>query len=147
MPRTVPPASKRPIDSTSCQRFKDGVLFPSWQARSDVLNYCASVATSPDPTDPDNLLRQVESATARERTVDARLDPYGSRYLPTEARTEALAGLVRSEKMVEDIVRGRTWSLVCERCIGGETTWQEALDGWRNRMEDEPGNDRGRQVK
>lgn len=132
---TIPPASKRSIDAQSCQNFKDGVLFPSWQARSDVLNYCASVATSPDPSDAENILREVESATARERTIDARLDPYGSRYLPREARTEALAGLVRSERMVEDIVRGRTWSLVCERCSGGENKWQDALDDWRKRRE------------
>ncbi|KAE9994253.1 hypothetical protein EG327_000098 [Venturia inaequalis] len=132
---TIPPGSKRLIDPQSCQSFKDGVLFPSWQARSDVLNYCASVATSPDPSDPENVLRQVESATAREKTIDARLDPYGSRYIPREARTEALAGLVRNERMVEDIVRGRTWSLVSERCSAGENTWQDALDDWRKRKE------------
>ena len=39
---------------------KEEILFQSWQARSDVINYCASVATSPDPDDPDLLHRQVE---------------------------------------------------------------------------------------
>lgn len=102
-----------------------------------MLNYCASVATSPDPEDPENVLREVESAAARERNIDARLDPYGSRYLPREARTEALAGLIRNERMVEDIVRSRTWSLVSERCIGGASGWQEALDDWRKRREED----------
>jgi hypothetical protein len=79
--------------------------------------------------------REVESATARERIIDARLDPYGSRYLPREARTEALAGLIRSERMVEEIVRSRTWGLVSERCFGGEAKWQDALDDWKRRRE------------
>lgn len=39
--------------------------------------------------------------------------------------------------MVEDIIRGRTWSLVCERCIGGESKWQDTLDDWRRRKEGE----------
>jgi len=134
---TVPPGSRRPINPTSCQSFKDGVLFPSWQTRSDVLNYCAAVATSPDPEDPDNVLHEVESATARERAVDDRLDPYGSRYLPREARTEALAGLIRNERMVEEIIRSRSWSLVSERCAGGSSSWQVALDDWRKRKEEE----------
>jgi len=69
--------------------------------------------------------------------VDERLDPYSGRYFPREARTEALAGLIRSERMVEDIVRSRTWSLVSERCAGGESAWQSALDDWRRRKEDE----------
>jgi hypothetical protein len=102
-----------------------------------VLNYCASVATSPDPEDPENVLRELESAAARERNIDARLDPYGSRYLPREARTEALAGLIRNERMVEDIVRSRTWSLVSERCIGEASGWPEALDDWRKRREED----------
>jgi len=100
------------------------------------------VATSPDPEDPDNVLRQVESATARERAVDDRLDPYSSRYLPREARTEALAGLIRNERMVEEIVRSRTWSLVSERCAGGLSTWQAALDDWRKRKEEDEGDGR-----
>src|SRR5271154_1570427 len=40
-----------PIPPISCQAFTQSVLFPSWQTRSDVLTYCASVATSPDPDD------------------------------------------------------------------------------------------------
>jgi hypothetical protein len=93
------------------------------------------VATSPDPEDPENVLREVESKVERERHVDARLDPYGSRYRPREARTEALAGLIRNERMVEEIVRSRTWGLVSERCVGGEEKWQDALDDWRRRKE------------
>lgn len=110
-----------------------------------MLTYCAGVATSPDPDDPEQLLRETESARARERLVDARLDPYSARYLPREARTEALAGLIRNERAVEGIVRQRTWGLVRERCFldgaGGKGSdsaeAEEALDAWRRRRQRE----------
>ena len=129
--RTTPSFSKRPIPAETCTSFKSNVLFPSWQARSDVLAYCAGVATSPDPEDPDHILREVEDARARERVVNERLDPYSGRYFPREVRTEALAALVRSELMVESIVRSRTWGLVRERCIDDEYDGEKALDKWR----------------
>ncbi|KAF4556893.1 putative caffeine-induced death protein [Elsinoe fawcettii] len=133
--RQLAPRSRRLVPSSSCQDFKDRVLFPSWQARSDVLNYCAGVATSPDPDDPEHVLREVEDAKARERVVDERLDPYSARYFPREARTERLAGLTRSERMVEEIVRQRTWQTINERCeivaSTGSGSWEEALDRWR----------------
>ncbi|KAL4910635.1 hypothetical protein BDW74DRAFT_1013 [Aspergillus multicolor] len=116
--QTDSPAHKT-IDPVACQNFKDKVLFPSWQTRSDVLTYCAGVATSPDPEDPDLLLRQTESARDRERVVDERLDPYSARFFPREARTESLANLVRNQRSVEEIIRARTWGLVLERCGGG----------------------------
>ena len=124
------PIGRRAIDSTSCNQFKDRVLFPSWQIRSDVLNYCAGVATSPDPDDPDHVLRQVEDEKARERVVNERLDPYSGRYFPRGTRTEALASLVRQERMVEGIIRQRTWEIVGERCenlVG----FERAMDEWR----------------
>lgn len=119
------------IKSAACQTFKDKVLFPSWQTRSDVLTYCAGVATSPDPDDPDLILRQTESARDRERVVDERLDPYSARFFPREARTESLANLIRNERTIEDIVRARTWGLVSEKC-SVSSTWEEALDRWRH---------------
>ncbi|KAI7505584.1 hypothetical protein KC367_g473 [Hortaea werneckii] len=125
------PIYRRPIDTDACQNFKHRVLFPSWQGRSDLLNYCAGVATSPDPDDPDHLLRQSEDLKARERLVDERLDPYSARYFPQEARTEALANLIRNERMVESIIRNRTWASVGERCENVEGDYEKALDAWR----------------
>jgi len=123
-------------NTQSCQSFKDRILFPSWQVRSDVLNYCASVATSPDPNDPDQLLREIESAKARERVIDERLDPYSGRYFPKEARTESLAALIRNERAVEKIIRSRTWSLVGERCGGNtEADFEKAFENWRREHE------------
>ncbi|KAI8962935.1 putative caffeine-induced death protein Cid2 [Daldinia sp. FL1419] len=124
-------ASGRSIDPRACQAFKDKVLFPSWQARSDVLTYCAYVATSPDPDDPEVALREAESEKNRERVVDERLDPYSGRYFPREPRTEMLANLLRQERSVENIVRSRTWGLVRERCGDDFQDAEQALNSWR----------------
>lgn len=122
---------KGQIEPSRCQTFKDEVLFLSWQTRSDVLAYCAGVATSPDPEDPQLLLRQAESAKDRERIVDERLDPYSARFFPREPRTESLAMLLRNERGVENIIRSRTWGLVGERCGNSSENWEEALNKWR----------------
>ena len=101
-----------------------------------MLNYCASVATSPDPDDPESVLRQVESERDRERVVDERLDPYSARFFPREARTEMLANIIRQERGVEKIVRARTWALTVERCGGDDwRDWENALDDWRRGRE------------
>ena len=127
------PIGQKAIDSQSCASFKEKVLLPSWQVRSDVLNYCAGVATSPDPNDPDHVLRETEDARARERIVNERLDPYSARYFPRDTRTESLAALVRNERMVESIIRARTWGIVGERCDSEGLDIEEALDEWRKR--------------
>ena len=128
------PRSKT-IPSSSCKNFKNNVLFPSWRMRSDVLNYCASVATSPDPDDPESVLRQIESEKDRERVVDERLDPYSARFFPREARTERLATIIRQERGVENIIRARSWGLVTERCGEDWRDWEEALNEWRKGRE------------
>ncbi|KAI1493513.1 putative caffeine-induced death protein Cid2 [Biscogniauxia mediterranea] len=134
-----PRTSSRQIDPRACQSFKEKVLFPSWQARSDVLTYCAYVATSPDPDDPEIGLRAAESEKNRERVVDERLDPYSGRYFPREPRTESLALLLRQERSIESIVRSRTWSLVQERCGENIQDAEEALNRWREGREGRSG--------
>ncbi|MCJ1461522.1 hypothetical protein MMC07_000119 [Pseudocyphellaria aurata] len=127
--RQVRPSQKRPIDAQSCQNFKNDVLFKSWQARSDVLNYCAAVALNSG--DSDLLLREIESAKERERVIDERLDPYSGRSFPRESRAESLANLIRNERSVENIIRARTWGLVSERCGDLGQNWESALNRWR----------------
>lgn len=100
-----------------------------------MLNYCASVATSPDPDDPDLLQRQVEVAKDRERVINERLDPYSARLFLKEPRTERLAAIVRQERGVENIIRARSWGLVRERCGGDTEDWEEALNQWRTSRE------------
>lgn len=99
--------------------------------RSDVLDYCAGVATSPDPDDPDSVLRQIEDSKARERVVNERLDPYSGRYFPREARTESLAMLMRNERAVENIIRSRSWSVLGERCGMSSETAEQAFEKWQ----------------
>lgn len=109
------------------------MLFPSWQARTDLISYCAGVAASPDPDDPDAATREAEKMKRREMVVDERLDPYSGRFFPREGRTEILAGVVRLEMGVEEVVRRRTWEVVKERCGGEEQEeWLGALGAWRN---------------
>ncbi|KAG5996348.1 hypothetical protein E4U43_002867 [Claviceps pusilla] len=124
--RTVPANPRRPSPQ-ACQSFQNQVLFPAWKARSDVLDYCALVAASPDPDDPEATLRDVEVRKSRERTIDERLDPYSARFFPREPRTQVLAALVGQERSVENIVRHRTWSVLQERCWVPQSTWQEAM--------------------
>lgn len=127
----APKSSSREIDPQACQDFKNKVLFPSWEARRDVLYYCGVVAASPDPDDPDATLREMEKEENSHRVVDERLDPYSGRFFPREARTETLASIIRQENQVENIVRAKTWSTIQQRC-GGETgSWEEAAARWR----------------
>lgn len=79
------------------------------------------------------MIRGVEDARARERIVDERLDPYSGRYFPREARTEALAATVRQERMVEGIIRARTWGIVGERCLDQTGGWEEEFERWRRK--------------
>ena len=93
------------------------------------------MATSPDPDDPESVLRQVESERDRERAVDERLDPYSARFYPREARTEKLSNLVTQERSVEKIIRARTWGKFSERCEEDFSEWEDALDNWRKGRE------------
>jgi hypothetical protein len=75
-----------------------------------------------------------EDARARERLVNERLDPYSGRYFARSLRTEALASLIRNERMVEQIIRERTWRIVGERCEDGDISEADkAVDEWRSR--------------
>lgn len=96
-----------------------------------MLFYCSVVAASPDPDDPEATLRQIENARDHQRVVDERLDPYSGRFFPREARTEALASLIRQENSVENIVRHRTWGIVQQRCGATGETWEQAVDKWK----------------
>lgn len=89
------------------------------------------MASSSDPDDPDAMAREVELERNRERVVDERFDPYSARFFPREPRTERLAMVLRQEKMVEDIVRSRSWEIVKERCVEPVEDWEQALAGWR----------------
>lgn len=134
---TRQPRTRDAFPPMSCATFTSSVLFPSWQARTDVLTYCARIATSPDPNDPQ--LSEIETWNRRDRDklVNERLDPYTGKSYQREARAEQLAALLRNEETVERIVRERTWGVFKERCQGIEVgdRWEDALDKWREGKE------------
>lgn len=124
--RQLTPSSRRQIPAATCSQFTRAILFPSWQSRSKVLQYCASVANkleAPDgPTPTDGALGSIaRNYWGQEQTVDERLDPYSARdYRYTrETKTEVLKGILANEESVERIVRQRTWSVLNDRCVDG----------------------------
>lgn len=132
------PRSKRFIDPSSCNNFKDNVLFPSWKARSDVLRYCESVAKSPDPGKSEDEPQEADFMKPEKPPLYDRSDPYKSRQLPQETPRDRLASLIRNEQTVERIVRATTWRNVTERCGNivdgrGEIDPDIALQDWQTR--------------
>ncbi|KAK6544354.1 hypothetical protein TWF694_001055 [Orbilia ellipsospora] len=125
--------SHRLIPSPTLQSFLSTTLYPSWRQRTEVLTYCAIVATSPDPNDPDAGVIAKANEAEKQRIVDERLDPYSGRYFPKETRTEILAGVVRNERGVEEIVRERTWEVIQSRSTDGMggLTWIQAYEEWK----------------
>jgi len=134
----IPRAPNRLLDPSSCSNFKDNVLFPSWKARSDVLQYCESVAKSPDPQKSEEVPQEADFMKPERPPLYDRSDPYKSRHLPQETEMDRLASLVRNEQTVERIVRARSWKLVAERCgniVSGreEIDSEIALNDWSKR--------------
>lgn len=126
---------RTPIAQGTCTDFTEQTIFPIWASRSQVLSYCSIVATSPDPDDPDKSRIEAENMAQSHRVINERLDPYSGRFFPKEPRTELLAGLLRNESAVENIVRDRTWRILNERCNGldpSQRGWQEAFKNWQD---------------
>ncbi|KAF3312277.1 hypothetical protein TWF173_007431 [Orbilia oligospora] len=98
--------SHRLISPPALSTFLSSTIYPTWSKRSEILTYCAIVATSPDPNDPNLDVISKETEAERSRIVDERLDPYSGRFFPTETRTQVLAGVVRNERGVEEINMG-----------------------------------------
>ena len=70
----------------------------------------------------------------KEKIVNERLDPYSGRSYPPKTRAELLAEIVRNERVVEEIIRERSWRVVGERCGGldplGGQDWRGAFENW-----------------
>ncbi|EPS36699.1 hypothetical protein H072_9705 [Dactylellina haptotyla CBS 200.50] len=125
--------SHRLIPTSTLHTFLTASLYPSWSRRTEVLTYCAIVATSPDPNDPDAEAISKANEADKQRIVNERLDPYSGRYFPRETRAEVLAGVVRNERGVEEIVRERTWEVIKGRSLDGMSgmTWKQAYEEWK----------------
>ena len=96
------------------------------------MSYCAAVATSPDPDDPNLESISMENEMQSHRKIDERLDPYSGRFFPKEPRAEVLAGVLRNENAIEGIVRERVWRVLGERCEGfaDGRPWQDSMERW-----------------
>ncbi|RMZ85769.1 hypothetical protein DV737_g498, partial [Chaetothyriales sp. CBS 132003] len=147
-----PHPSQRPILRSACDTFITTVLFPSWQAREQLLDYCTAIAQAPDPDDPDAAAREAynRAGEARVESKNERLDPYSGRFFRKESRAEELAEFCERERVVEDIVRERSWGVVRSRCgvaldeglaEGRKRPWARAFQKWRDDLRTERGDE------
>ncbi|KAK9324421.1 caffeine-induced death protein 2-domain-containing protein [Lipomyces orientalis] len=113
-----------------CKDFVTSSVFESWKARDKILEYCEKIANE--------RKSEISAITARKPKVDPRLDPYEARDLPTYTKEEEILSWVAKERGVEDIVRDRSWSIICERCldIGADAASGAAVgdngSGWKH---------------
>ncbi|KAK9241355.1 caffeine-induced death protein 2-domain-containing protein [Lipomyces kononenkoae] len=122
-----------------CKGFIYSSVFESWKGRDEILEYCEKIAN--------DRKSEISAIAAKKPKVDPRLDPYEARDLPTYTKEEEILSWVRVERGVEDIVRDRSWSIICERCIdigadsvSGDTTaigdngsgWKPAYRTWKD---------------
>ncbi|OAA65574.1 NAD(P)-binding domain protein [Niveomyces insectorum RCEF 264] len=144
----------------ACRAFRDTVLFPAWQARDDVIQYCTGVAADAVAKDAEAAAAAADAAAAAaaassldgasptssssadQPPITERFDPYINRrrYALVEPQADLLAALMRQERGVETIVRARSWEVLQARCgssvaaAGGDDTgWEAALGQWRQR--------------
>ncbi|KAI9728651.1 MAG: hypothetical protein M1828_002757 [Chrysothrix sp. TS-e1954] len=103
------PRTGQNIPGGTCRQFKQSILFPGWQSRENVLQYCQTVADAPDGnptpnststasstplhhdssiTDRTPIASMVDSPSGarttrnywnKEQVVDERTDPYSAR--------------------------------------------------------------------
>ncbi|RMZ75068.1 hypothetical protein DV738_g5672, partial [Chaetothyriales sp. CBS 135597] len=148
-----PRPSQTPIHHSTCDNFITNVLFPAWWAREQVLDYCTVVAQAPDLNDPEAAAREAynRAGQAQVEGKNERLDPYSGRFFRKESRSEELAGLCGRERVVEDIVRERSWDVVRSRCGaaldegfsggGTERSWVGAFSEWKTMSRTGRGNE------
>ncbi|CAK7264247.1 hypothetical protein SEPCBS119000_000891 [Sporothrix epigloea] len=148
-------SSSTPAQAACCA-FRDEILFPAWQARDDVIRYCAGVAdeaVAKDAHDAQEASAKAAVAAALAAAtgsldsitpppdVTERLDPYIKRrqFSLVEPQANLLASLMRNEKGVETIVRARSWDVLQSRCGSSAVSagpdmpgWEAAMERWRN---------------
>ncbi|KAK9477623.1 caffeine-induced death protein 2-domain-containing protein [Lipomyces japonicus] len=121
-----------------CDAFVQNLVFASWKARDDVLDYCAAVAEQNQA----RFKQQIINSNKQQETenipkLDPRIDPYRARELPVFSKEDEVLSWVGNERVIEDIVRDRSWSIICERCIdfGAEHEINEIVgdngNGWK----------------
>ncbi|KAK9454569.1 caffeine-induced death protein 2-domain-containing protein [Dipodascopsis uninucleata] len=123
-----------------CRDHVEKAIFTSWKARDDILEYCSLVAEK-------NKSHKVQASETKSK-IDPRIDPYGARNLPEFTEEDRIFSWINNEKMVEDIVRGRSWSIISDRCAEYQSSqradgsdslgdygseWRSAYESWRSK--------------
>ncbi|KAK9468775.1 caffeine-induced death protein 2-domain-containing protein [Lipomyces arxii] len=90
-----------------CTDFVDKNVFPSWRAREEVLEFCTEVA----------IKNKHEAVSVSKPRVDPRLDPYEARNIPEYSKEDQILDWISKERSIEDIVRNRSWNVICENCL------------------------------
>lgn len=98
-----------------------------------MIDYCAAVAASPDPDDPEAVERKAEQLKREKFIPNPRLDPYTGLEPPKETRTELLKRSVETEDSIERIIRARSWDITESRCPCLEEDWRDAFQLWKKR--------------
>ncbi|RKF56250.1 Caffeine-induced death protein 2 [Erysiphe neolycopersici] len=118
------------LPSRTCQKFTQQVVFPSWNSRDKILQYCKSVATNMVTNESNPLLGNDDQI----EVVDDHLDPYSTRSSPTQTEAQMLSDVLRLENRVEDIIRNRTWEVICERCDLNSKCWKNNFSEWKRQQ-------------
>ncbi|KAK9450505.1 caffeine-induced death protein 2 [Limtongia smithiae] len=133
---TKPPRERIGAEKRICGDYVPRSVFESWRTRDEILEYCTAVAAAAakSTTGP------ATPATSPPPRPDPRLDPYGARELPVVSREDEVMRWVGNERGVENIIRDRSWSIVCERCaeassgVAGDngSGWRTVYDAWKS---------------
>ncbi|KAK9463732.1 caffeine-induced death protein 2-domain-containing protein [Lipomyces oligophaga] len=114
-----------------CGEFVKSRVFSAWDSRDSIIEYCKDIAST-------SKAEQMNTVPTHEIPVDPRYDPYAQRTAAETSKDDQVLGWVANESLIEDIVRDRSWSIVCDKCadIEGATGingngWKAAYEVWR----------------
>src|SRR5277367_381092 len=115
------------LEPPHCADFIRTQLFPTWQARDDILEYCSTLAEKPVEESSAPVTPIVE--------VSERVDPYARRKKEVWEKHDELKRVILQENGVEAVIRMRTWELVVRRCQleGIVGKWDEEIAKWKEK--------------
>lgn len=118
------------LSSNACQKFTQQFVFPSWNSRDNILQYCKYVATNMEKNESKTFLGKDD----RPEDIDHPLDPYSTRSLRTQTEAQMLSDFLKLENGVENIVRNRTWKVIYERCGLNSKSWEDSFSEWKRHL-------------
>ena len=115
------------LEPPHCADFIRTQLFPTWQARDDILEYCSTLAEKPVEESSAPVTPLVE--------VSERVDPYARRKKEVWEKHDELKRVILQENGVEAVIRMRTWEIVVRRCQLEEIvkSWDKEMQQWKEK--------------